>query len=142
LKLNFNNKQKLIAILALCLCASLGSYVIAEFVWNDQITIPTPTKRPTTTFSVSATMNGTAVSNPNNIAIPSYFSGDSFVVVYTITSTANQGINVAAVATPSTGITATWDHPTVALPLNGNTATMFILGNICRCRKISAKKFL
>lgn len=125
MKLNFNKKQKVIGLLALCLCVSLLSYVAADFIWSGQITIPNPTDRPTTTFTVAATLNGTAQTNPNTIAIPSgYFAGDSYVVVYTLTSSANQGINVAGVATPSTGITATWDHSTVALPLNGNTATM------------------
>jgi hypothetical protein len=97
---------------------------------------PTPTPEPlTNTFLLSATLNGTLLTDPSVIIIPSgAYIGTVYNVVYTFTSTANQPITVQATVTAGQSVTGNeiivWDATTtangyaVSLPVNGAVATM------------------
>lgn len=105
------------------LAASLG-FVTATFVLSATVTWPNPIAQPTDTFTVTATMNGTVQSTPLNINLAGpIYQGDSYVIVYSITSTANQPLTVSE-TNSITGATSSWDKTSVTLAANGNTATM------------------
>jgi hypothetical protein len=146
---SLSRNKKILVVLSVCLVASLCSYVVASTVssLNSNTTVPpgrplptvaptpspSPTPTPTNSFTVTATLNGVAVADPQNIVIPEGAEiGTLYTEVFKITSTANQPISVA-VSCPE-GVTGNavivWDSTTVAnaysvsLPSNGATATM------------------
>jgi hypothetical protein len=119
-----------IFVIVLCLVSAGVAYGLAG-VWSGTVTIPSPLPLPTDTFTVTATLNGTAVSNPTAITLPSTFHvGDSFVIIYSIASTANQAIVITPTATPSTGITATWSPSTLALSVGDSGTLTLTIPNI------------
>ena len=117
-------------VLVSCLFISIGSSVLANYVWTGDVIIPNPLALPpsTLTFSVSASLNGTAVADPTHIVIPDgFYEGDTFVVTYDITSTADQGIVVTASFAESNGIAASWGQgsvTTVTLLQSGDSESL------------------
>ena len=123
--MKLSKTQSVIALLIVCLAISTGSAVLVNYVWTGTVTIPNPLPHPTFTFTVTANLNGTVVSDPTHVTLPStFYEGDTYVIAYTVVSTANQGITVTATATPSAGISANWNQNSVSLPLSGNSGAM------------------
>jgi len=129
--------QTIAALLVICLIAGFGSYALASVIWSGTVTIPSPLPIPTDTFTVTATLIGTAVSNPTAITLPSTFHvGDSFVISYTLTSTANQAIVITPVATPTTG-TATWNATSLSLAVGASGALSLTIPSIAQSGSIA-----
>ncbi len=125
IKLKLSKKSKLAIglLIASVIAVSLGA-AFASFVLSGTVSWPNPLPQPTDTFTVTATMNGTVQSTPLNINLAGpIYQGDSYVIVYSITSTANQPLTVSE-TNSITGATASWDKTSVTLAANGNTATM------------------
>lgn len=118
-------------MLCLCLFAAFGSYAVASYVWGGTVTIPNPLANPTSTFTVSATVNGVTQANPNAISLPQGHIGDTYTVVYKITTSANQAITVTGTASPISGITESWSPTSVHLDVDDAPATITLtLANI------------
>jgi hypothetical protein len=119
---------------------ALISLVVATviFSFGSQINVPTPnpsaspspspTPILTTTFTTSATLNGTAITNPAVINLPTTLhNGDKFIVVYTITNTANQPLTIIRASTSTTITGLTWDKPNLPLAIEATgTLTLTI----------------
>lgn len=120
-----------VAFLTMCLALSGSSYVIASYVWGGTISVPTPLANPTSTFTVSATVNGVPQVNPATISLPQGHIGDTYTVIYKITTSANQPITVSGTASPISGITESWSPTSVHLDVDDSPATMTLtLANI------------
>jgi hypothetical protein len=119
-----------VAVLTLCLAVGSSSYAIASYVWGGTITSGDPLHHPTLTdtFSVTAKINGTSVSDPTAIVIPSgFYAGDSYVVIYKITNTANQPLLI----TPNnSGTPASWDQQSVVIPMGSTVPITLTIPNI------------
>jgi hypothetical protein len=120
-----------LTLLAVCLLVSSGSYAAASYLGLvSNISIPDPLQHPalTYTFTFTAKLNGTAVSDPTNIAIPSgFYAGDSYTVIYKLTNTANQPLLI----TPqTTGVPCSFDKSSITLQIGATSPLTLTIPNI------------
>ena len=117
--MKFNQNHKIIiGFTILTVVMLFASAAVASYISTSKVNIPVGTAK-TDSFTYTATLNGTVVADPANINIPVSFVGDTDIIVYTVTSTANQPITVNAIV-PTGG---TLDKSSVTLASNGATGT-------------------
>lgn len=119
-----SKKKLLLATTIILAIIAVSSIAAATYVWTGTVAISTPTAR-SDTFTVSAMLNGTAVANPNAINLPTpLYTGDIYVINYTITSTANQPITVNESGAATGNSIWSWDKTSLALAASGSSGLM------------------
>lgn len=125
--LSKNQKRAmLILVCTVLVTLAVNSLLVAAavYVWTGQVAVSKPTAR-TDSFTVSATVNGTAAANPNTINLPTpLFTGDVYVINYTVTSTANQAIRVQESGGATSDSVWSWSNTLLLLPVPGNSGVM------------------
>jgi hypothetical protein len=139
-------KAKILAIIAIAVAASLilSSLVLglAPYIWNGNINVPKPKAALTDTFTVnSALLNGSAVADPTNVVasdFPSSFTvGDSIVIVYSFTSTANTQIVITPSASSNAFSTLTWSATTLTLAVGASGTLTLTIPDVTTSGSIS-----